>query len=70
MVFTGLGVLLLSWLAALVSTVVTALFLQLLGRSMSWFTHSLLIIPLYVFPIILAMAAVYEYWSQRVRDCK
>ncbi|KAL5486377.1 hypothetical protein EMCRGX_G018844 [Ephydatia muelleri] len=59
----GLVVTLLSWLAAVCVTLVTALGLSLIGRSMSWFSRPHLLLPLYIGPALLAMASIHHCWQ-------
>lgn len=65
MVLSTLGVLLLSWIVAVASAVVTALFLGQRGCLMTWFTHNIVVLPLYGVPSFLAMAAVHTYWNHK-----
>ena len=55
-----------SWLAAVTVNVLTALLLGFTGHSMSWFTHTPLLIPLYCIPALLAMAEVHSFWLKKV----
>ena len=57
---------LLSWLAAVCVTLVTALGLSLIGRSMSWFSRPHLLLPLYIGPALLAMASIHHCWQLKV----
>ena len=66
MVLKALAVSLFSWLAAIGLNLLTALILGVAGRSMSWFTHTSLLLPLYIVPALLAMAEVYSYWQKKV----
>ena len=50
-VFMAAVSLLLSWFSALLTTSLTALLLQLLGRSTTWFAHPIFILPLYAIEI-------------------
>ena len=56
-----------SWVAALVVNLTTAVVLGWTGRSMSWFSHSSLLLPLYVVPALLALAEVHSFWLKLVR---
>ena len=70
MVLKAVLVNVLSWLVAVLVNVLTALLLGLTGRSMSWFTHTRLLFPLYIVPAILAMAEVHSFWQKNVhRKC-
>lgn len=66
MVLKAMAVSLLSWVAAIGFNLLTALILSAVGRSMSWFTHTSLLLPLYIAPALLAMGAVYSYWQKKV----
>ena len=62
------GVMFLSWLAAVLVAVLVALLLTSLGRSMTWFSHPLLIIPLYILPSFLALGEVNTQLVKRVHS--
>ena len=66
LIITGLVVTLLSWLAAVCVTLVTAMGLSLIGRSMSWFSRPHLLLSLYIGPAILAMASIHHWWQLKV----
>ena len=67
MVVTAVLVAVLSWVTAIVVNVLTALVVGLAGCSMSWFTHTPLLLPLYAIPALLAMAEVHSFWLKNVR---
>ena len=48
------------------TVIVIAVVLQVLGRSLSWFAHPLLILPLYAVPSFVSIAAVHAYWIYKV----
>ena len=56
----GAGSIVLSWLLAVLLTVGIALKLDLLGCSMSWFTHSTLILGLYACPATALILAFHN----------
>lgn len=66
MVLQAVMVTISSWVLAVLVNVLTALLVDFLGRSMSWFTHTLLIVPLYTIPALLAMAEVHSFWLKQV----
>lgn len=66
MVIKALFVMLFSWLAALLVNFVTAIIVTAAGRSLSWFTHTSLLLPLYVVPAALALAEVHSFWLKIV----
>lgn len=68
LILHSLFFLLLSWLASALVVVVTALALQSLGRAMSWFSHPLLILPLYALPTFVTIATVHSYWIYKVSE--
>ena len=70
MVLNALAVLIVSWLAAIVVNVLTAILMELAGYTMTWFTHSLLLLPLYIAPSLVAMAHVHSFWQKKVRSIK
>ena len=37
--FTAFGLILLSWISTLVTVLIVAVFISLIGRSLSWYTH-------------------------------
>ena len=67
MVLKALAVTILSWVAAIAVNILTALLLDVTGHSMSWFTHTYLLLPLYTIPALLAMAEVHSFWQKMVR---
>lgn len=60
------GIMFLSWLAAILSSIAVAGVLTLLGRSMFWFSQPLLIIPVYILLSILAVGEVHTQLIKRV----
>ena len=62
----SLAVMLLSWLAALLTCLLVAGLLTFLGRSMSYYSQPLLIIPLYAVPAALALGEVHTQLVKRV----
>lgn len=66
MVMMAVVVTALSWLAAIIVNALTALLLDLTGHSMSWFTHTPLLLALYVVPALLAMAETHSFWLKNV----
>ena len=66
MVLKAVTVTVFSWLAAIIVNTLTAILLGLTGHSMTWFTHSSLILPLYAVPALLAMAEVHSFWLKNV----
>lgn len=66
MVLKAATVTVFSWLAAIIVNTLTALLLDFTGHSMSWFTHTSLILPLYAIPALLAMAEVHSFWLKNV----
>ena len=56
-----------SWFAAILVNLVTSLLVTYVGCSMSWFSHPTLLLPLYLSPAFLAMAAVHYSWFTSVR---
>ena len=67
MVLKAVAVTILSWVAAIAVNILTALLLDVTGHSMSWFTHTYLLLPLYTIPALLAMAEVHSFWQKMVR---
>ena len=67
MVVTAVLVTILSWVVAIIVNVLTALVVGVAGRSMSWFTHTPLLLPLYAIPALLAMAEVHSFWLKNVQ---
>lgn len=45
--FTAFGLILLSWISTLVTVVIVAVFVSLIGRSLSWYTHFYVSVFLY-----------------------
>ena len=70
LVVQSLFYMVLSWGLSVVTVIVVAVALQTLGRSMSWFAHPMLILPLYAVPSFMSIAAVHVYWISKVSTSK
>jgi hypothetical protein len=68
LILQSLCCLLLSWLVAALVVVVAAVVIQSLGRAMSWYSHPLLILPLYALPTFITVAAIHSYWVYQVSE--
>lgn len=66
-VLASVCVMLVSWLAAVLTAAAVATLLTVLGRSMTWYSQPLLIIPLYVLPSFLALGEVHAQLLKRVK---
>ncbi|EDV23411.1 uncharacterized protein TRIADDRAFT_28009 [Trichoplax adhaerens] len=57
----GMGAYLLSWLVGFITAPAIAYIIMSNGRPLSWYTHSVVIFPLYAIPTIFTTAAVHYY---------
>ena len=68
LVARSMAVVILSILASFVASIVTALLVHLSGQTLSWYTSSWLLVPLYYTPSLMGMAAVHLWWKRAVSN--
>ena len=68
LVARSMAVVMLSIAASFAASVGTALLVHLSGHTLSWYTSSWLLVPLYYAPSLVGMAAVHLWWKRAVSN--
>uniref|UniRef100_A0A8C3KY87 Endoplasmic reticulum metallopeptidase 1 n=1 Tax=Chrysolophus pictus TaxID=9089 RepID=A0A8C3KY87_CHRPC len=70
--FTAFGLILLSWISTLVTALIVAVFISLVGRSLSWYTHFYVSVFLYgtaaVVKLILVHSLAKKFYYKNTND--
>ena len=66
LVVRSMAVVVLSILASFAASLVTALLVHLSGQTLSWYTSTWLLVPLYYAPSLMGMATVHLWWKRAV----
>lgn len=70
--FTAFGLILLSWISTLVTVLIVAVFISLIGRSLSWYTHFYVSVFLYgtaaVVKLIIVHSLAKKFYYKNMND--